>query len=170
MARTITALQPEHLCRRCPPEQLGFHTTAEVEVAHAPLGQERALAALELGVSIKSAGHNVFVIGPAGSGRHMAVERAIRAAAAHRARPPDWCYVNRFDDPQKPSALRLPPGCGASLKADMRQLSHGVRSAVPAAFESDAVRNRRGELDHEIEERNRRALEAPARSRWSPTA
>jgi predicted ATP-dependent protease len=99
-------------------------------------------------------------MGTTGSGRHATVERAIRTAAGQRARPPDWCYVNRFDDPQRPSALQLPPGRGMALKADMRQLIDELRSTVPAAFESDAVRNRRGELEHEFEERNRRALEA----------
>jgi predicted ATP-dependent protease len=154
------ALRSEQLRRRCAPEQLGFRTTAEVAGADATLGQERALAALDLAVAIRSPGHNVFVIGTPGSGRHAAVERAIGAAAAGRPPAPDWCYVNRFDDPQRPQALRLPPGRGLLLKADMRQLVEEVRSAVPAAFESEAVRNRRAELDHEFEERNRHALEA----------
>jgi predicted ATP-dependent protease len=160
MARTIPALPAEQLRRRCPPEELRFLTTAEVGAAQTSRGQARALTALELAVSIKSTGHNVFVMGAAGSGRHAAVEQAIRAAAVQRPAPSDWCYINRFDDLQRPAALRLPPGRGATLKADMRQLIEEARSAVPAAFESDAVRNRRGELDHEFEERNRQAFEA----------
>jgi predicted ATP-dependent protease len=153
-------LTAEQLCRRCAPEQLGFRTTADIDAGDVTLGQDRALAALRLAVSIRSAGHNVFVMGSAGSGRHAAVERAIRAAATTRAPAPDWCYVNQFADPQRPQALQLPPGRGVVLKADMRQLVEELRSAVPTAFESDAVRNRRAELDHEFEDRNRRALEA----------
>lgn len=160
MVPAIPSLNPEQLRRRCPPELIGFQTTTDLQAEHAAIGQERALAALELGVSIKSAGHNVFVMGSAGSGRHAAVERAIGAAAARRSRPSDWCYINCFSDPQRPSALRLPPGLGAALKTDMRQLIEEVRSAVPAAFESDAVRNRRGVLDHEFEERNRKVISA----------
>jgi lon-related putative ATP-dependent protease len=148
------------LRRSCAAASLGFQTTAELGGADATLGQQRALAALDLAVAIRSPGHNVFVIGTPGSGRHAAVERAIGEAAARREPPSDWCYVFRFDDPQRPQALRLPPGRGPRLKADMRQLVDEVRSAVPAAFESDAVRNRRAELDHGFEERNRAALEA----------
>lgn len=153
-------LTAEQLRRRCAPDQLGFRTTAEIAAGDVTLGQDRAMAALRLAVSMKSAGHNVFVMGTAGSGRHAAVERAIRAASTTRAPAPDWCYVNQFADPQRPQALQLPPGRGVVLKADMRQLVEEVRSAVPAAFESDAVRNRRAELDHEFEDRNRRALES----------
>jgi predicted ATP-dependent protease len=160
MAAAIPSLNPEQLRRRCPPELLGFRTTAELKTEHAAIGQQRALAALALSVAIKSAGHNVFVMGPTGSGRHAAVEGALRAAAARRQRPSDWCYINCFNDPQRPSALRLPPGFAVKLKTDMRQLIEEVRSAVPAAFESDAVRNRRGVLDHEFEERNRQAIAA----------
>jgi len=160
MARVTPALPAEQLRRRCRPEEFPFQTTADVGAAQTSRVQTRALKALDLAVSIKSAGHNVFVMGTAGSGRHAAVEQTIRTAAVHRPAPSDWCYVNRFDDPQRPTALRLPPGRGAILKADMRQLIEEARSTVPAAFESDAVRNRRGELDHEFEERNRHALDA----------
>lgn len=87
MACTIPAIPSEQLRRRCAPEELRFQTTADVGAAQTARGQTRALLALELAVSIKSAGHNVFVMGTAGSGRHAAVEQAIRTSAVHRPAP-----------------------------------------------------------------------------------
>ncbi len=62
-------LPPDALCRRCDPVVLGFATTAELDGEDATLGQQRALAALDLSVAIASPGHNVYVAGPPGSGR-----------------------------------------------------------------------------------------------------
>ena len=36
-----------------------------------------------------------------------------RCAAAESV-PPDWCYVNNFDEPHKPRALQLPSGTGVA--------------------------------------------------------
>ena len=152
-------LPAQRLITRCNPADLPFRTTAEVTDSDATIDQERALSALQLGVQIGASGHNVYVMGAPGSGRHAVVRRELQRAAAVRPRPDDWCYVNRFDDPQRPRALRLPAGRGAQLKADMRELVRDLRAALPEALESEAHRNRRAEVDREYEERSRQSLE-----------
>ncbi len=155
-----TPLAVEQLNRRCRPEELQFHTTAEIADCDGVVAQERAVAALELAMGISSWSHNVYVMGNPGSGRHAAVQFKLEREAARRAPPSDWCYVNRFDNPRRPRALRLPAGRAAQLKADVRELIEELRAAVPAALESETYRNRHAEIDREFEKLRQQSLEA----------
>jgi lon-related putative ATP-dependent protease len=148
------------LSRPCRPEALAFGTTDELEGLDGPPGQERAQSAIALAARVGSLGHNVYVMGRPGGGRHSAARRVIEAEAAGRPPPDAWCYLNRFDDPRQPRAIRLPPGRADGLKSDMHRLVGELKIALPAAFESEGYRNQRAEIDHEYEERSRAALEA----------
>ncbi len=153
-------LLPSQLLTHCDPAVLGFGTTAEVPATDGALVQARALGALRLGMRIGSWGHNVYVMGQPGSGRHAIVRAELEREAATRPPPDEWCYVNRFDDPQRPRALRLPSGRGVQLKADMRELVSDLRAALPEALESTEYRRRRTEVDREFEDRVQRSFEA----------
>ena len=153
-------LDPEALYRRCDPASLGFSTTDELDDPGLAVGQDRAVEALDFGVRIRKDGFNVFVLGPSGSHRHAIVEEFLRTRAPTPPECPDWCYVHNFDDERKPIALRLPPGRGTALKNDMQRLVDELREAIPAAFESEHYRNSVAEIDQEIEDRHRTALEA----------
>lgn len=148
------------LNRRCHPEEFAFRTTAELTAPQPGFGQSRALAALELGVSIGAAHHNVFVMGQPGSGRHSAVQRYLEDVAASRPPPADWCYLNRFDDPQRPKALRLPSGRATHLKSDMRELVRELQASLPGVLESEAHRQRRAAIEREFDQLQQRSLEA----------
>jgi len=160
--RAPQRLDPDTLYRRCDPASLGFSTTDELDAPERGLavGQERALEALDFGVRIKKEGFNVFVLGPTGSHRHVIVEDFLRGHAPPRTESPDWCYVYNFDDERKPLALRLPPGRGCVLRRDMQELVEELQAAIPAAFESEHFRNSVAEIDQELEDRHRSALEA----------
>src|SRR5690606_8969847 len=108
---------------------------------------------------IRKPGFNVFVLGPSGSHKHVIVQEFL---ARHAPPPPesfDWCYVNNFDDERKPLALRLPAGRGVDLRRDMARLVEELREAIPAAFESEHYRNSIAEIDQELEDRHRTAME-----------
>jgi lon-related putative ATP-dependent protease len=151
-------LPPERLHRRCPPESLPFETTDELRDLEAVLGQDRALEALQFAVGIDRAGYNLFVVGPPGLGNHTVVRRFLEARAEAAPVPSDWCYVNDFEQPHRPRALRLPPGRGVGLREDMRQLVEDLRSAIPAAFESEQYRTRVQEVEEELKERQSQAF------------
>ena len=97
-----TEVPVERLNRRCRIEELAFRTTAEITEPDGTLAQERALRAIELGVRIRATDHNIFLMGTPGSGRHLFTQRCLEQAAAKRPAPSDWCYLNRFEDPQRP--------------------------------------------------------------------
>ena len=151
-------LSAEALRRRCDPAQFDFATTAELADLEAALGQARALGAIEFGVGMRNEGYNLFAMGPEGIGRRTIVRRHLEAQARTLPPPSDWCYVFNFKAPHKPRALRLPAGQAPGFHAGMERLVEELRTAVPAAFETDEYRNRRQQIEAEFGERQERVL------------
>ena len=152
------ALPPAALYQRCDPANLGFDSTEELEVLSQIPGQQRALEALQFAAGIDVDGHNVYVLGDAGSGRHELVRQFLEKQAAAEPVPPDWCYVYNFDDPRTPRALELPPGLSKGLRDDVQQLVADAQSAIPAAFEGDDFQSRRESIAEEFKELQEAAL------------
>ncbi len=154
------ALPASLLYRHCDPRDLPFDLCSELPDAPVELGQERAAEAIRFAMRMRRPGYNVFALGGAGTGRHSLVERLLRERAAREATPPDWCYVNNFDDPQKPHCLSLPPGRGEQLAAAMKRLVEELRASLPAAFERDEYRARREVIDHQFKQQSDEAFGA----------
>jgi lon-related putative ATP-dependent protease len=152
-------LKPEELYRRCDPEQLPFQTTAEISELTAVIGQGRAEEAVKFGLGIRQDGYNLFALGPAGVGRHSLVSDFLHEKARQEPTPSDWCYLNNFDDPQKPRALKLPAGQGAALRQDLAALVGELRSAIPGVFDSEDYRTRKQTIEAEVKERRDQAFE-----------
>ena len=153
-----TALEADALYKRCPPEQFEFETTDEVEELSEIIGQTRALEAVHFGVGIRRDGFNLYVMGPSGMGKHTVVRRYLEEKAGTGGTPPDWCYINNFDQPHKPKALQLPPGRGTKLRRGMEQLIEELSTAIPATFESQEYRTRVQAIEDEVKERQENAF------------
>jgi len=154
----IKPLHPEQLRSYCNPESFRFQTTDDLPDLGEMVGQERALAALDFGVGMQNSGYNLYVLGPAGSGKYTTVSRFLKEKAAGSAAPADWVYVNNFEDSSKPLAMRLPTGRGRELQHDMQQLVEELRTAIPAAFESDDYKARIQQIDESFESRQEDAF------------
>jgi predicted ATP-dependent protease len=115
----IKPLPTKLLCTKCNPKHLNFTTTAELADLLEPVGQERALAAIDFGIHIQKNGYNLYLLGPEGSGKHHLIDSILTEQARSQTTPNDWCYVNNFSDPLKPIALCLPAGMGIVLQKDM---------------------------------------------------
>lgn len=139
--------------RRCDPKTLDFDSTARLAPLDDPVGQERAIEALELGLAITSPGFHVFAVGPNGTGRTSLVLEHLRQAAAAGPPPSDWCYVMNFDDPNRPRCLELPAGAGCRLQHDMEELILDLEQELPTLFQSDAYRQEVKALEAEFRER-----------------
>lgn len=153
-------LPPALLYRRCDPAELPFELCSELEEAPGLIGQERAVEALQFALRIRGKGYNVYALGAGGTGRHTMVEDLLHQRAAGDPTPPDWCYVNNFDDPQQPHWLRLPPGRGTALAGAMKGLVVELRAALPAAFERDEYRARREAIEQQFRQRTEQAFGA----------
>jgi predicted ATP-dependent protease len=116
------------------------------------IGQDRALRALKFGLQIQDKGFNIYVAGMPGTGRKTAIINFLEEIAKDRPVPNDWCYVNNFQDSNKPNALKLPAGKGIEFKRDMDGFVSEVRKSVSTAFESDEYRQRRVETLKTLED------------------
>ena len=154
----VKELVPQDLYRRCDPAQFSFQTTADLPELEEIIGQPRAVAAVRFGIGIQRDGYNIFALGPAGTGKHSLVRHFLEERAAKEPVPPDWCYVNNFEQPWRPHALRLPPGRGAVFSRDMEELVRELGTTLAAAFESDEYRARRQVIEHESKEGQEQAL------------
>jgi Cdc6-like AAA superfamily ATPase len=106
----IDALSPDALRTRFDPSQFDFDTTADLPAETQVVGQDRAVNALEFGMNIESEGYNVFALGPPGTGRRELVQHLLEEQAADEETPPDWCYVNNFDEEREPNIFQMPAG------------------------------------------------------------
>jgi len=161
-------LAPERLLARCDPDEVEGSAAGTDDVQTEGLGQERAIEALRFGVGMKRHGYNIFAYGAPGTGKHAFVREELERVAAALPAPPDWCYVHNFEEPHKPRALSLPAGRGCLLRADMATLIEELRSAIPAAFESEDYRTRAQALQAQFSERRESAfneLQERARTR-----
>jgi lon-related putative ATP-dependent protease len=163
MAKTTTrsTLVPVKALRRvCDLLPLKFKTTAELKPLDGTVGQDRAVSALDFGLSIEAEGFNVFVAGLPGTGRTTEVKAQLARVAPARPAPRDWCYVFNFHDPSRPRELSLPADRGHQLSDEVDELVEAVRREVPRAFESDQYIQRRDQVAHEVQAQREQFFEA----------
>lgn len=154
----VDSLPATALYHHCDPEQFTFETTAVLDDLTEIIGQPRALEAIRLGIGIQHEGFNLFVQGPNGVGKHTAVLQYLQQKAANEPIPNDWCYVNNFEHPHKPQALRLPAGQAIGLQADMHQLIKGLSNVIPTAFTSNEYEAQKKAIENEIKAQHDNAL------------
>ncbi len=140
-------LSPDELRRTFDPQALGVKTTDQLSALDGRIiGQERAVRALQFGLHISSTGFNTYVAGPPGIGKMTAIQTFLEELARRTETPPDWCYVNNFEDPYQPKALRLPPGTARRLQQELKALVEHLHREIPKAFESDEYSAQRDEI------------------------
>ncbi len=154
--RELTA---EELYQETKFDRLSFETTADLEDLDAVLGQPRAVDAMEFGVGIGARGYNIFALGPEGTGKRSVVSQYFEQRAAGGRVPPDWCYVNNFDDPHKPRAISLPAGRATVFRQDMGSLVEELTAALSGAFESEEYEARKQSIAAEFQERQSQSFE-----------
>lgn len=115
-----------------------FHTTADLEPCRDFTGQERARAALELGLGVTSSGYNVFVSGLAGTEKLETLGAWVAQRAVQTTTSGDWVYVHNFTHPDTPRAIPLAAGKGRRLKFLMTALVKTLQEELPKAFRQEA--------------------------------
>lgn len=155
---TFEPIPPAALFRGCDPASFPFETTAELPELDAIVGQDRAVEAVQFAIQMRREGYNLFALGPEGIGKHTVIRQYLASRAARDPVPSDWCYVHDFEQPQKPRALRLPAGRGAQLRDDMARFATEIRSAIPAAFDSEQYRNRKEALEEQLKKQRENAI------------
>lgn len=152
------SLESDSLYHYCDLSQFSFQTTAELDPLDQPLGQQRALEAIEFGVDIQQEGFNLFVHGSPGLGKHELVRQVLAKRITDEQLVYDWCYVNNFENPQTPKVLKLPAGMGRQLSKDMESLVEDLLMSLPSSFQSEEYINRRQEIEDDLNARQEQAF------------
>ena len=116
LMRNKTELHYTQLKNICVPTDFNFQTTAELDPLDGIIGQERAVKALDFGLSVKMKGYNIYMAGPSGTGKTTYARRSAETLAINEPVPSDWCYVYNFDNPKMPIALSFVAGDGKNSK------------------------------------------------------
>ncbi len=139
-----------------PPSELAFATTADIAAAAGWVGQERALAALELGVGVQHPGFNLYVCGLSGTQREQTLSALLTDLTRNFPRPGDRVLVQNFQNRDRPRAFYLPAGQGKQLRRDMQELVEDLQRALPETFRKETFEEEKEQLaerfGHEGEE------------------
>jgi predicted ATP-dependent protease len=151
-APAARALHYEELVYPVSAESLGFGTTAEVAVDGDWFGQERALAALEMGLRVRHAGFNIYVCGLSGTHRQQELAALLRRFTEGQPTPGDRVLVQSFRNPDRPRAIYLPAGQGVRLRQDMRELVEECRRILPETFRKETFEEEKERLSEKFGE------------------
>lgn len=147
----IKELSPADLKAAFDAKKLNCRTTEELSPLEGIIGQDRAVKALKFGLEIKDNGFNIFVSGYTGTGRTTGVSEFVQELAKEKPVPPDWCYVNNFNNNYEPKAISLPAGMGKVFQEDIKTLITSIRNLIPKTFESKDYSEKKDSVIKNIE-------------------
>lgn len=150
---------------RCDPNLFKFECTKDLSPLREFMGQDRAIRAVEFGLSMPNDGYNIYVAGLTGTGKTSMVKTYIKRLIAEKeARGEtfaldDWCYLHNFQEPDRPQILSLPQGKGKILRDQIAELLTRVREEVSKAFSSDEYKSQAKKMVEEGQTRQQEVLE-----------
>ncbi|TXJ04656.1 MAG: ATP-binding protein [Acinetobacter sp.] len=106
------------------------------------LGQDRARASVEAGISLPYSGYNIFAVGTAGLGKRTMIKRLLQQHAKTMPTPDDWVYVYNFKNPRQPIALRFPAGQGTKFQHALQQAWQIILKQLERRFSAETYHNR----------------------------
>ncbi|MDD5168246.1 MAG: AAA family ATPase [Syntrophales bacterium] len=128
---------------RCDPGLFQFECTKELPPLNEFIGQDRAIRAIEFGLSMRKTGYNIYVAGLTGTGKTTIVkdyvERLVREKEAKQGNHSldDWCYLYNFKEPDRPRIAQLPRGTGRQFRDKITELLTRLRENLGRAFSGD---------------------------------
>jgi lon-related putative ATP-dependent protease len=149
------SLNFDKLYRFCNPEIFTFNTTDDLPDLKETIGQERALHALDFGLSLESTGFNIFLLGEHGTGKMTTVRSFLSQKAMKEPVPMDWCYVYNFKDPDVPITIFLDPGKAVVFQKDMEELIKILRAEIPKVFESKEYEKQKNKIIEESQKQQK---------------
>ncbi|MEX0726643.1 MAG: AAA family ATPase [Planctomycetaceae bacterium] len=135
------------------PSTFGFGTTDELQPLDEIIGQPRAIRAMELGLGVRQPGYHIYLSGVSGTGKMDSARRMLAEKARSEPTPPDWIYVNNFDEPDQPISISLKAGQGIQLKREMVNLVTRLLDELPKAFQREDFSREKDRLRQQYKKR-----------------
>jgi predicted ATP-dependent protease len=156
-------MNTDHASKRCllPAERVVFSISADdlnysprEEASFGIIGQERAIQALQMAISIPSKGYNIFASGAAGTGKRTAVNHILSAQKLRGEMLRDIVYVHNMVQEDSPVALYFPPGRARAFKKQLRRFVLDIRELALGIKNRSGFKEARDKilLDTETEE------------------
>lgn len=134
-------LSAEQVYKDCSTKNFDFKNTNQLESSHDIIAQDRAIQAINMGLSIKRPGYNIYVAGIEGTGKTSVIRQFLETWAEASEAPPDWIYLYNFQEPEVPRVLTLHRGEGRKFKKNMEHLVKTLSSEIPVALQSEDYEN-----------------------------
>jgi lon-related putative ATP-dependent protease len=144
----------------CDPDIFTFKTTHDLPDFKETIGQERALNAIDFGLSLDSKGFNIFILGEHGTGKMTTVKSFLSQKAMDEPVPRDWCYVYNFRDPDVPLAVSFDPGMALVFQKDMDEIVKILKIEIPKVFESKEYEKQRNKIIEESQKKQKEVFAA----------
>jgi lon-related putative ATP-dependent protease len=139
-------LSSDELYSCCEPTLFTFETTDDLPELKETIGQERALNAIDFGLTLDSKGYNIYILGQNGTGRATSIKSILTKKAAAESVPLDWCYVYNFENADIPLAISMPPGQAIIFHKDMEELIKILKVEIPKVFESKEYEKQKNKI------------------------
>lgn len=158
----------DKLSWQCDPAIFDFNHTKNLAPLREFVGQDRAIRAIEFGLSMNRDGYNIYVAGLTGTGKTSVVKTYIqklvekRRAEERERRLEDWCYLYNFTDPDRPQILNLPQGKGKPFRDQISNLLQKLKEELAKAFSSEQYTNQRKKTVEENQAKQQKLLEEMA--------
>jgi lon-related putative ATP-dependent protease len=159
MSKTVDQLRltPSQLTANLT-EQLFSHSPKAAQTEQSFIGHERAKEALDFGLSMSAVGFNVFAMGEHGTGRLTLIKQMLSRLAADQKTPPEWCYINNFDDNHAPFKLYVSPGDGKQLLARINTFIDELIDLFPEIFDNPGYQRKKAAVDREFNQKYDEAI------------
>ena len=175
---SIHRVPASKLCSEFESENFSFETTDDLEkLPNEMIGQKRAEKAMNFGLAVEQSGYNLFVVGPAGTGRMTYALDSVSKVAELRAVPTDWCYVYNFENPDMPLVIPFLAGMGQKFQREMEVLLIDIERLIRSSFTSEVFEKEkrrildefRDEIEDLWEQTDAYALENQIKIERTPT-
>jgi lon-related putative ATP-dependent protease len=153
---------------QCDPSIFEFNHTKNLAPLREFVGQDRAIRAIQFGLSMDRDGYNIYVAGLTGTGKTSVVKTYIqrlverRKAEAKKRLLEDWCYIHNFADPDRPQSVNLPQGKGKPFRDQISSLLQKLKEELAKAFSSEEYVNQRKKTVQEGQTKQQKLLEEMA--------
>ncbi len=133
-------------------------STRRIKALNDFLGQDRAKASVEAGLSLPYSGYNIFAVGTAGLGKRTMIKRLLTQHAKNLPTPSDWVYVNNFHDARQPLALELGAGQAPKFQKAMHDMWGAILQQLERRFSADTYHKQIEVIRGQVSQQQQEAL------------